>query len=112
MEKKKLLMIIGNYVEDYEVMVPFQMPGLCGPPCEGLKVNWTIWRSKSPHFASRQMTQIYMCSRSASQEITVATVIRLTPRQHVDDARLAGQWDRMRDTHVKPMKQTRLTVFF
>jgi hypothetical protein len=25
MEKKKLLMIIGDYVEDYEVMMPFQI---------------------------------------------------------------------------------------
>ena len=25
MSKKKILMIVGDYVEDYEVMVPFQM---------------------------------------------------------------------------------------
>ena len=30
MEKKKLLMIVGDYVEDYEVMVPFQALQMLG----------------------------------------------------------------------------------
>lgn len=30
MPKKKILMLVGDYVEDYEVMVPFQMLLMCG----------------------------------------------------------------------------------
>jgi protease I len=46
MAKKKILMIVGDYVEDYEVMVPFQMLLLVGHEvhavCPGKKEGETV----------------------------------------------------------------------
>jgi deglycase len=46
MPKKKILMIVGDYVEDYEVMVPFQMLLLVGHDvhavCPGKKSGETV----------------------------------------------------------------------
>jgi len=46
MPKKKILMLVGDYVEDYEVMVPFQMLLLVGHDihavCPGKKAGDTV----------------------------------------------------------------------
>src|SRR5438067_4498932 len=46
MPKKKLLMLVGDYVEDYEAMVPFQMLLMVGHEvhavCPGKKVGDTV----------------------------------------------------------------------
>jgi len=46
MSKKKILMLVGDYVEDYEVMVPFQMLLLVGHEvhavCPGKKAGDTV----------------------------------------------------------------------
>src|ERR1700694_3408434 len=46
MSAKKLLMLVGDYVEDYEVMVPFQSLLLVGPTvhavCPGKKAGATV----------------------------------------------------------------------
>jgi deglycase len=46
MAKKKILMLVGDYVEDYEVMVPFQMLVLIGHEvhavCPGKKAGDTV----------------------------------------------------------------------
>src|SRR3954463_14458402 len=46
MPKKRILMLIGDYVEDYEVMVPFQMLQLVGHEvdavCPGKKAGDTV----------------------------------------------------------------------
>lgn len=46
MPKKKILMLVGDYVEDYEVMVPFQMLLLVGHEvhavCPGKKAGQTV----------------------------------------------------------------------
>jgi protease I len=46
MPKKKILMLVGDYVEDYEVMVPFQMLLLAGHDvhavCPGKKAGETV----------------------------------------------------------------------
>jgi protease I len=46
MPKKKILMLVGDYVEDYEVMVPFQMLLLVGHEvdavCPGKKAGDTV----------------------------------------------------------------------
>jgi hypothetical protein len=47
----------------------------------------------------------------AQERITIATVLRRTRRQHVDDARLACQRDRMRDTHAKARETERSNRF-
>src|SRR6266550_4743805 len=46
MPKKRILMLVGDYVEDYEAMVPFQMLLLVGHEvhavCPGKKVGDTV----------------------------------------------------------------------
>src|SRR3954468_22311368 len=46
MTKKKLLMLVGDFVEDYEVMVPFQMLLMVGHQvdavCPGKKAGQTV----------------------------------------------------------------------
>jgi protease I len=46
MSKKKILMLVGDYVEDYEVMVPFQMLLMVGhevdAACPGKKAGETV----------------------------------------------------------------------
>src|SRR5688572_20633956 len=46
MPKKKILMLVGDYVEDYEVMVPFQMLLLAGHEihavCPGKQAGQTV----------------------------------------------------------------------
>jgi protease I len=46
MKKKRVLMLVGDYVEDYEVMVPFQMLELVGHDvravCPGKKAGETV----------------------------------------------------------------------
>jgi deglycase len=46
---KKILMLVGDFVEDYEVMVPFQALGKRGrasrPPCTTLKETRHALRS-------------------------------------------------------------------
>ena len=49
---------------------------------------------------------------SSARKIINRNVLRRTRRQHLDDARLACQRDRIRDTNAKPVKQNDLTVFF
>lgn len=46
MAKKRILMLVGDYVEDYEVMVPFQMLLMVGHDvdtvCPGKKAGETV----------------------------------------------------------------------